>query len=62
MANAEQMKLKADLQDGKKMYNALTQEEAKDQRVLQAAQERVLKVKDEGETDSSHLKRAQADA
>ena len=44
------------------MYNALLQEEAKDRRVLQTAQERVIKIQDEGETDSGQLKIAQAAA
>ena len=60
MANAEYTKLKADLQDSINMYNVLLQEEAKDRRVLQTAQERVIKIQDEGETDSGQLKRAQA--
>ena len=62
MANAEHTKLKADLQDSINMYNALLQEEAKDRRVLQTAQERVIKIQDEGETDSGQLKRAQLTA
>ena len=62
MANAEHETAAGDISENINLLKALTQEQARDQRVLQAAQERVQKIQSEGESDTGQLRRAQAAA